>query len=156
MLDENRIADDEGPGFSDPMMAAAYESTDYDYVYIGEKYITIAKYREGYWSGGRGWQAEEPVTFERKTGRVVTLEDFFGDTSEEAVARVTASVYKYMENGERSDYWKYFLKDKDILSEEFLPEQFFLFPDGIGIYYRKYAIDCGAAGDFVFIVPYPE
>ena len=137
---------------------SSYESMDYDYVYIGEKYITVAKYRSGYWYGTRGAGWQQPVTFERKTGRVVTLEDFFGEEPGEAVARVTASIYKYMENGER-DYYnhrKYFLKDEDILTEEFIPEQFFLFPEGIGIYYRAYAIGSGAEGDFVFIVPYPE
>ncbi|MDE5597404.1 MAG: DUF5050 domain-containing protein, partial [Lachnospiraceae bacterium] len=61
----------------------------------------------------------------------------------------------YMENGERG-YRKYFLKDEDTLTEEFDSEQFFLFPEGIGIYYERYAIGDGADGDFVFIVPYPD
>lgn len=74
---------------------------------------------------------------------------------EEAVAIATASVYKYMENMEGYGV-KFFLKDKDTLTEAFISEQFFLFPEGIGLYYNKYAIDCGAAGDYVFIVPYPE
>ncbi|MDE5597607.1 MAG: DUF5050 domain-containing protein, partial [Lachnospiraceae bacterium] len=66
-----------------------YDGTSYDYVYIGEKYINVAKYRYGYWGGIRTWNAEESVTFERKTGRVVTLEEFFGDEPGEAVARAT-------------------------------------------------------------------
>ena len=138
--------------FPNPML---YEGTDYDYVYIGEKYITIAKYQYGYRGGVRSWYLEEPVTFERKTGRVVFLEEFFGNSPEEAVARATASIYKYMENGD-SEGIKIFLKDEDILTEKFIPEQFFLFPEGVGLYYGRNAIDSTAAGDYLFVVPYSE
>ena len=128
----------------------------YDYVYIGEKYINVGKrYRHNYWGDIRTWNAKKSVTFERKTGRVVTLEEFFGDEPGEAVARVTASVYKYMENGDGYGA-KFFLEDYDTLTAKFDPEDFFLFPEGIGIYYARYAIDCGAAGDYLFIVPYPD
>ena len=51
-------------GFPSTML---FERTDYDYVYIGEKYITVAKYQVGYWGGMRDWYIQEPVTFERKT-----------------------------------------------------------------------------------------
>ncbi len=132
-----------------------YRGTFYGYVYIGEKYITVEKYRYGYSGGNRSDRGGSPVTFERKTGRVVTLEEFFGDEPGEAIARATASIYKYMENGDGYGA-KFFLKDYDTLTAKFDPEEFFLFPEGIGIYYGRYAIDCGAAGDYVFIVPYPD
>ena len=150
MLDEECEKEEEG--FPNPNL---YEGTSYDYVYIGDKYITVAQYQYGYSGGVRSWTAEEPVTFERKTGRVVSLEEFFGNSPGEAIARATASVYKYMENGDGNGA-KFFLKDEDALTEWFVPEQFFLFPDGIGLYYRRYAIDSGAAGDYLFIVPYPQ
>lgn len=150
MLDEE--SKKEEYGFPNPNLN---EGTYYDYVYIGEKYITVAKYRYGYWGGNRGWNAEEPVTFERKTGRVVSLEDFFGNSQEEAVAIATASIYKYMESGEGYGV-KFFLKNEDVLTERFIPEQFFLFPEGIGLYYEIFVIDSGAAGDYLFIVPYLE
>ncbi len=150
MLDEE--CKKEEKGFPNPNLN---EGTYYDYVYIGEKYITVAKYRYGYWGGNRGWNAEEPVTFERKTGRVVSLEEFFGNSQEEAVAIATASIYKYMESGEGYGL-KFFLKNEDVLAERFIPEQFFLFPEGIGLYYEIFVIDSGAAGDYVFIVPYLE
>ena len=44
----------------------------------------------------------------------------------------------------------------DELTEHYDPEQFFLFQEGIGIYYERYAIDCGAAGDYMFIIPWEE
>lgn len=127
-----------------------WEGTHYDYVYIGEKYITVAKYQDGYWGGRRSWHLEEPVTFERKTGKAVSLEDLYGTSLEEAVSKATGSIYKYRE----CVGWSV-LRDEDMLTEEYIAEQFFLFPEGIGIYYERYAIDCGAAGDFLFIVPFP-
>lgn len=132
-----------------------YEGTFYDYVYIGEDYISVAKYESGYWGGRRAWHEEEPVTFERKSGKTVSLEALFGMSTEETVSKVTASIYKYMESVGRGD-GLFFLREEDILTKEYDTGQFFLFPEGIGIYYRRYAIDCGAAGDYLFIVPYPE
>ena len=38
-----------------------YEGTSYDYVYIGEKYITVAMYQYGYDGGIRSWTTEKPV-----------------------------------------------------------------------------------------------
>ena len=104
-------------------------------------------------SFGKRYYYEEPVTFARQTGNVVSLGDCFGMSQEEAVARVTASIYKYMENGD-GDGQKILLQDEDILTERFDPEQFFFFPEGIGIYYEEGAIDCMAAGNYVFIVPF--
>lgn len=150
MLDEESEQSEEGlPNLN------LCEGTYYDYVYIGEKYITVAKYRYGYWGGARSWNIEEPVTFDRKTGRVISLGEIFGTSTEEAVALATSSIYKYMENGEGYRE-KIFLKNEDVLTQEFNPEQFFLFPEGIGLYYEIGAIDCMAAGDYLFIVPYPE
>lgn len=61
----------------------------------------------------------------------------------------------YMEKGD-GDGQKILLQDEDILTERFDPEQFFFFPEGIGIYYEEGAIDCMAAGNYVFIVPFVE
>ena len=47
----------------------------------------------------------------------------------------------------------FFLKEDDILTKNYNPEQFVLFPEGIGIYYEQYAIDCGAAGEYIFVIP---
>lgn len=130
-----------------------YQMTSYDYVYIDERYITVAKYRGGYTGGIRNWTDQRPVTFDRKTGEVVSLEELLGMTAQEASARLTASAYKCLE--EDGNSW-FFLREKNRLAEEFDPERFFLFPDGVGIYYERYAIDCGAAGDYLFVIPWEE
>lgn len=131
------------------------QKTDYAYIYIGEDYIMVEKYEAGYWGGARGrpWKAERTVTFDRKSGEVISLAELLGVSEQEAVAKLTGCIYKYAEGiGDG----RFFLQESDILTEEYDPEQFFLFPDGIGIYYDVYAIDCGAAGDFIFVVPWEE
>ena len=132
-----------------------YEGTSYDYVYIGEKYITVAMYQYGYDGGIRSWTTEKPVTFERDTGKIITLEDLYGMPVKEVVSYATASIYKYAESIGRGSE-AFFIRDKDLLTTRYNPEQFFLFPDGIGLYYTIYAIADGASGDYVFIIPFPD
>ena len=84
---------------------------------------------------------------------MVSLEKLLGLSEQEAVARLTSSVYKYMEGvGEG----RFLLQEKDILTKNFDPEQFFLFPEGIGIYYDVYTIASWPDGDFIFLVPWEE
>lgn len=130
-----------------------YQWEVYNYVYIGENYITVAVCREGYWGGIRSWITPKPITFERESGKKVSLEEIMGMKEREATANLTGSVYKYMEGIGRGTF---LLKEKDVLTENYDPEQFFLFPEGIGIYFGRYAIDCGAAGDYMFVVPWEE
>lgn len=130
-----------------------YQLIGYDYIYIGEKYITVAKYEEGYQGGKRNWTLQEPVTFDRKNGEVMSLEKLLGMPEQEAVAKLTGSVYKYMEGSGRGTF---LLKEDDELTEHYDTKQFFLFPEGVGIYYKRYAIDCGAAGDYMFIIQWEE
>ncbi len=130
-----------------------YEETDYGVIYIGEKYITVERYESGYQGGRRGWRWERPVSFDRESGETVSLEQILGVPQQEAVARLTGSVYKYMEGIGRGEF---LLQNEDMLTENYDPEQFFLLPEGIGIYYGIYAIDSGAAGDYVFVIPWEE
>lgn len=129
------------------------QSTEYDYIYIGEHYITVAQYESGYQGGMREWYLEAPVTFDRQTGRVITLEELLDLSEQEITSKLTASIYKYMECVWRGDF---FLTTNDILTEKYHTDQFFLFPEGIGLYYQRNAIDSNAAGDFVFIIPWDE
>ncbi len=128
-----------------------FQRMDYNYVYMGEKYITVAVCKEGYWGGIRSWITPVPVTFDVDSGERVFLEDIMGRQEEGAVAYLTGSVYKYMEGAGRGGF---LLKGEDVLTANYDPEQFFLFPEGVGIYYERYAIDCGAAGDYIFVIPY--
>ena len=48
------------------------------------------------------------------------------------------------------------MKNYDKLTEKYEPQNFFLFSEGIGIYYGIYDIGCGAEGDYLFIVPWED
>lgn len=130
-----------------------FRNKSYDYVYIGEDYITVGLYGGGYTGGVRGWEDFEPITFDRASGKVVSLGDILGMTTQEAVARLTGSVYKYKEGKGNGSL---FLQEGNLLTNKFDPENFLLFPRGIGIYYPRYAIECGAAGDFLYIIPWED
>ena len=127
--------------------------TDYGSIYIGERYITVAKYEGGYWGGIRAWTAQSPVTFDRTSGEVVSLEDILGMPEQECAVMLTGSVYKYMEG--IGNKW-FSLDRNDSLMSKFDPTHFFVCSDGIGIHYERYAIDCGAAGDYLFVVPWGD
>ena len=99
------------------------------------------------------WISGKPVTFDRQSGEVVSLEKLLGISEQEAVARLTGSVYKYMEGVGDGEF---FLQEEDILTKNFDPEQFFLFPEGIGIYYDVYTIISWPNRDFMFLVPWEE
>lgn len=130
-----------------------YKTIRYHSVYIGEKYVAVEQYENGYWEGIHFWLSGKPVTFDRKSGEVVSLEKLLGISEQEAVARLTGSVYKYMEGvGEGG----LLLQEEDILTKKFDPEQFFLFPEGIGIYYGVYTITSWPHEDFMFLVPWEE
>ncbi|MDE7267916.1 MAG: DUF5050 domain-containing protein [Lachnospiraceae bacterium] len=133
--------------------SAWYRYTKYAYVYIGEKYVTVGRYAGGNSGGIRSWVSPSPITFDRTSGEVVSLEDVLGMTTQEAVARLTGSVYKYMEGIGRE---RFFLENYDELTAKYDPQNFFLFSDGIGIYYEIYDIGCGAEGDYLFIVPWED
>lgn len=53
-----------------------YQWMGYNYVYIGEKYITVAVCKEGYWGGIRSWITPVPVTFDIGSGERVFLKDY--------------------------------------------------------------------------------
>lgn len=127
------------------------EYTNYSSIYVGEKYITVAKYESGYQGGIRIWSAQSPVTFDRTSGEVVSLEDILGMPEQECITMLTSAAYKYMERIGKS--WRY-LGNYDSLAKLYDPTHFFVCSDGIGIHYERYVIDCGAAGDYLFVVPW--
>ncbi len=124
----------------------------YCYVYIGEDYITVFQDNDGH-SGVSNRVDTQPVTFDWASGEEVSLEQLLGTDKQEAVARLTGAIYKYMEGRGRGTFM---LREGNLLTEECEPENFLLFSEGIGIYYPRYAIDCGAAGDFLFIIPWED
>ena len=73
-----------------------YKTIRYHSVYIGEKYVAVEQYETGYWEDIHYWISGKPVTFDRQSGEVVSLEKLLGLSEQEATARLTGSVYKYI------------------------------------------------------------
>lgn len=128
-----------------------FMNMDYGYIYLNENYLMVSCEIFGYLGGIRFYLDFEPVLFDRNSGKQLAFGDLFTVSEEEALQRLLASIYKYMECTENA---RLTLADNNILLSEYDPSQFYLSKEGIGIYYPRYAIDAGAAGDFLFIVPY--
>lgn len=142
-----RERDEEEP----EMTTSWYQCMNYSSIYIDEQYITVAKYETGYWGGIRVWTAQSPVTFDRTSGEVLSLEDILGMPEQECIIMLTSSAYKYMEGIGRETFY---LDRRDFLTNLYDPTHFFVCSDGIGIHYERYDIDCGAGGDYLFVIPY--
>lgn len=127
--------------------------TGYNYVYIGEDYITVAILASDDPVWNRSGKSFHPVTFDRASGEVVSLEDILGMPMQEAVARLTGSVYKYEEGLKNGEF---FLGEGNLLTNKYKTDNFLLFSQGIGIYYPEGAIGPNAAGDFLYIVPWED
>ncbi|MBD5536752.1 MAG: DUF5050 domain-containing protein [Lachnospiraceae bacterium] len=128
-----------------------FEKVDYEYMYLDEDYLTVSGGLYGWIGGIRAFRREMPVTFDRQSGEALSLGDLFAVPEEEAMLCLFASIYKYMECSEMGsslELWN------ATLWHAYDVNQFYLTEDGIGLYYAIYAIGPGAAGDFLFVIPY--
>lgn len=126
-----------------------YEQYFYSGMSISGQYLTVYIQQVGYYGGIRDAITASPVTFDLTDGRVVTLPEILGCTGEQVRELVADYVYGYFlsqdyEYAQRDTYLCYDLWD------------FYMLEQGLGVYYPRYAIDCGAAGDFLFVIPYDD
>lgn len=123
----------------------------YDHLYIGEKYISMYCYRDGYSGGIRSWEEAIPLTFVRDTGRRTYMDDLFTVERSRYMKRLTAAVYKMceMRQIELDGAW-----DANVLYKNFRPEHFYLTPDGLVLCYDIYTILPGVEGNPTFEIPY--
>ncbi|MDE5802753.1 MAG: DUF5050 domain-containing protein [Lachnospiraceae bacterium] len=128
-----------------------FEKVDYKYMYLDENYLTVSGGLYGWIGGNRDFRREMPVTFDRRSGEALSLGDLFAVSEEEAMLRLFASLYKYMECSERGSELGL---SNTILRDAYNVKQFYLTEDGIGLYYARYTISSGADGDFLFVIPY--
>lgn len=125
---------------------------EYSNLYIGEKYISMHYYRRGYEGGMRDWKNSLPLIFDRETGKMLHMEDFF--TVEESVymKRLTGAIYKYCEMT-GMDWWNEAF-DNNVLVKNFGDLRCYLTPDGVVLCYERYEIMAGACGSPTFEIPY--
>lgn len=126
-----------------------YENYFYGGMTISEQYLTVYVSQMAYWGGIRDVINPMPVTFDLTTGKRITLPEILNCSEEEVKELVADFVYEYF----CSQGDEYVWRDTYLCYE---PEQFYMLEQGLGVYYPCYAIECGAAGDFLFVIPYKE
>lgn len=126
-----------------------YQRYSYWGMTIGEQYLTVYVINRGYFGGIRDYFYPMPVTFDMTTGEPVTLPEIWNCSEQEIKELVADYVYGYfLSQGE-----EYVRRDTYLCFE---PQDFYMLEQGLGVYYPRYAIDCGAAGDFLFVIPYED
>lgn len=126
-----------------------YENYSYGGMTISEQYLTVYVSQMAYWGGIRDAINPMSVTFDLTTGKRITLPEIMNCSEEEVKELAADFVYEYFYSQGDEYAWR----DKYLCYE---PEQFYMLEQGLGVYYPRYAIECGAAGDFLFMLPYKE
>lgn len=124
----------------------------YSRLYVGEKYVSMFFNLNGYTGGMRAWEEALPLTFDRDTGELLTMDDLFTVDRNHYMKRLTDAVYKYCEIKEYSWWQDSF--DNNVLVKNFEPNWFYLTPDGIVLCYSRYSVQMGACGDPKYEIPY--
>lgn len=124
----------------------------YSHLYIGESYISMYYYREGYEGGMREWNNAMPLIFDRKTGCMLHMDDLF--TVEERVyqKRLTAAVYKFCEMT-GNDWWNDAF-DNNVLVKKMGDLRSYLTSDGMVLCYERCEVQAGCSGRPTFEIPY--
>ena len=129
-----------------------YESYSYQGMTMWEHYLTVNMIKTAYYGGIRDAIIPMPITFDLDTGEPVTLPEILNCSEEQIEELVADCIYDYfLSQGDEYYSWKG--KDTYLCYE---PQYFYMLEQGLGVYYPRYSIDCGAAGDFLFVIPYEE
>lgn len=126
--------------------------TEFAVTYNDEGVLSL--YSEDYiYSGGaHGSTRRHSETWNTKTGQRIHLYQFAGDPAEfraEILEHVRKQIERQRESGERG----YFDDYARLISEHFNPENFYLTPEGLVIYYQQYDIAPYASGIPEFTIP---
>ncbi len=120
----------------------------YAYVdYADEQYIVFCVLEGGYWSG-----AAHPnyhythYIFDRSTGERLSICDIIKKSEEEICSIIAPYIDKDYDFDE--GFWQ--IEPELVLN----PDRLFLTSEGVGIFFSRYEIDCYAAGEIEFVIPY--
>ncbi len=115
--------------------------------YVDERYIVFRVMEGGYWSG-----AAHPnysythYVFDRSTGERLSIGDLVNKSDREICDIIAPYIDKDYNFNE--GIWN--IEPELVLD----PDRLFLTKEGIGIFFNRYDIDCYAAGEIEFVIPY--
>ncbi|MVB11486.1 hypothetical protein CAFE_22020 [Caprobacter fermentans] len=115
----------------------------------------LSSYRDRYefTGGAHGNTIRASDTFSLKSGRRFSLSHFFAPGQN--YRRVVASkILRQAEENMRQNPGIYFDDYKHLILKYFNPENYYLTPDGVTIYYQQYEIAPYASGIVTFMIPY--
>lgn len=120
----------------------------YAYIdYTDEQYIVFRISDGGYWSG-----AAHPnyyythYVFDRSTGERLSIGDIVAKSDEE----ICDIIAPYIDKDYNFNEGIWDIEPKMVLH----PGRLFLTKEGVGIFFNRYEIDCYAAGEIEFVIPY--
>jgi len=106
-----------------------------------------------YSGGAHGLTVRNSDTWDLKRSRRMDLSDFYPNNSnykDELINNIIAQIDSQIADGSGM----YFENYKQLVSDTFKPNSFFLTPEGLAIYFQQYDIAPYASGLPTFIVPY--
>lgn len=103
--------------------------------------------------GAHGITIRKAQTFNFKKRRQVTLWDFFKNKSEARNILIN-EILKQAENNMQNNPGVYFENYETLIKKNFNPENFYLTPQGIIIFYNQYEIAPYSTGIVEFLIPY--
>jgi hypothetical protein len=128
----------------------------YTLSYKSDDIISFTYQMDG-WLGGSSWFEMRGYNFSLKTGELISIDDFVKE-KEGFVNKCKELVEKQLVQDERYEEVKEFTPNymEVIIDEVLKGDKICFVENGIEIYIEKYAIASGAAGNFVFEIPYSE
>ncbi|MGI5971069.1 MAG: RsiV family protein [Oscillospiraceae bacterium] len=130
--------------------------------YTSEQYFTVEFNERGYISFCRrlvetsGESVESSViseTFEVSSGGLVTGSYLYTCSEEEFTKRVTDAIIEQIDGLNGSGFYPDY---EQLVRSAFIPDCFYLTPDGIAYYFQTYELAGEEMGSPVFIIPYED
>ncbi|MCI1965939.1 MAG: DUF3298 and DUF4163 domain-containing protein [Oscillospiraceae bacterium] len=116
-------------------------------------YLSTYRDRYEFTGGAHGNTVRASDTFSLQSGRRFALSHFFAPGVNYR-RMVAAEILKQAEQNMLQNPGIYFDDYKHLILKYFKPENYYLTPDGVAIYYQQYEIAPYATGIVTFIIPY--
>jgi hypothetical protein len=120
-------------------------SSDYKITYNFMCTTSLYSDQYSYMGGAHGATIRNSETWNFKDGKQMTLQHFFPD-QEDFKEKIIENIEQQISEKEEKNPETYFDNYRELLRENFHPENFYLTPEGIVIYYQQYELAPYVAG----------